>query len=94
MHYNQTTREELQRKFTESHQPGKLFNLLYGADSKAVFQVFTTLNARWSQEDHRVFEKIKDSLQASRMTPGKFFKVHYGKVVELCSLYFEKAQGF
>ena len=37
MTYNQATRNELYNKFIESHQPGAMFNVLYGADEKDIF---------------------------------------------------------
>lgn len=85
MNYNQTTRDELYRKFADSHQPGKMFQFLYGADSKAVFKIFTTVTSRWTKEDHEIFDKISQSISKNRQSPGRFFKVHYGKVVEVCT---------
>lgn len=85
MSYNQTTRNELRTKFVESHQPGAMFNLLYGVDGKAAFRMITTNNYRWSQSDHDLFHKISREINGSRMSPGKFFKTNYGKVVELCA---------
>lgn len=85
MNYNQTTRDELYGKFVDSHQPGKLFNLLHGFDSKAVFKIFTTVPPRWSKEERDTFDKISTYINASKQSPAKFFKVHYGKVVEFCA---------
>lgn len=72
MNYNQTTRDELYRKFTDSHQPGKMFNLLYGSDSRAVFHIFTTATPRWSKEDKDLFEKLCKAMEVSICLPGFF----------------------
>lgn len=62
-----------------------MFNLLYGNDSKATIKIFTTNNYEWTQDDHNTFNKIANAMNASKHSPGKFFKTNYGKVVEFCA---------
>ncbi|MBQ8589413.1 MAG: hypothetical protein IJ486_03055, partial [Firmicutes bacterium] len=85
MTYDPTTRNELWRKFRDSHQPGPMFNLLYGNDSKAVFRMIISQNYEWTQEDHDTFNKMATAMNSSKYSPGKFFKTNYGKVVEFCA---------
>ena len=85
MNYNQRTRDELFKKFADSHQPGKMFNLLYGFDSTAVFKLFTTNPYRWSEEERNIFDKISESINEYKKSPSSFFKLNYGKVIEFCA---------
>ena len=85
MTFNQTTRKELYQKFLDSHQPGKMFNLLHGADSKEAFGVFTTMQYNFTEEQKKLFDKMNKAICAYKDTPGKFFRLNYGKVVEFCA---------
>ena len=84
MTFNQQTRKELYQKFLDSHQPGKMFNLLHGADSKEAFGVFTTMQYNFTEEQKKLFDKMNKAICAYKGTPGKFFRTNYGKVVEFC----------
>ncbi|MBQ5324555.1 MAG: hypothetical protein J6J58_03825, partial [Oscillospiraceae bacterium] len=85
MTYNQTTRNELYNKFIESHQPGAMFNVLYGADAKDIFGVVTTMQYNYTSKQKELFEKLRKSIDGYPYTPAKFFKTHYPKIVEICA---------
>ena len=85
MTYNQTTRNELYNKFIESHQPGAMFNVLYGADAKDIFGVVTAMQYNYTSKQKELFEKLRKSIDGYPYTPAKFFKTHHPKIVEICA---------
>lgn len=85
MNYSQTSRNQLYQNFIETHQPGSIFHLFHGADSKEAFGVFTTMHYNYTEGQKKLFEKICQSIKDYEDTPAKFFKTNYGKVVEFCA---------
>ncbi|MBP1552692.1 MAG: hypothetical protein J6B21_00925, partial [Oscillospiraceae bacterium] len=85
MTYNQTTRNELYNKFIESHQPGAMFNVLYGSDAKDIFGVVTTMQYNYTSKQKELFEKLRKSIDGYPHTPARFFKTHHPKIVEICA---------
>ncbi len=85
MNYNQTTRQQLYNNFINTHQPKPIWGLLYGADTKDVFSLFTTPTYNYTEKQKKLYDNIAKSMNGSRLSPGKYFKTHYGKIVEFCA---------
>ena len=85
MTYNQTTRNELYNKFIEGHQPGAMFNVLYGADAKDIFGVVTAMQYNYTTKQKEIYEKFRKSMDGYPYTPARFFKTHYPKIVGICA---------
>ncbi len=86
MEYSRTTRDNLYKKFIESHRPGAMFSLLHGKDSMDVFEIMTLFQWQYSEKRKKFyFDKFRNSMVGYKGTPSKYFKTFYPKVVKICA---------